>query len=85
MKRLITTAIIMALTASPAMATYQEPLPIPEIEVSDGSDGTALLLLLGIGAFIIWHNSKEPTPEPIRPEGCLEKIGTEMVITACPD
>lgn len=87
MKTLLAAAIIAASTQ--AHATYQEPipLPIPEIETDGGDDTAAIILGVGILAFILLHQMRKDTPEDlstprptVRPEGCLDKFGN---IAAC--
>ena len=62
MKRLFAATAIAALITAPAFATVQEPIPIPEIEIGGGDNAAAILLLLGIGAIIIFNmTDDEPT------------------------
>ena len=70
-------AAIIAASTTPAFATYQEP--IPEFEIAGDSDGAALLLLLGIGAFILWKSLENDTPQPIMPQNCMDKLGVIVV------
>jgi|DEB0MinimDraft_12_1074336.scaffolds.fasta_scaffold06082_2 hypothetical protein len=67
---------------SASFATYQEPIPIPEIEVGGSDDGAAILLAIGILGFILWHSLEDDTPEDlstprptVRPDACLNKDG----------
>ena len=87
MKRLFAATAVAALMTAPAHATYQEPIPIPEIEVGGSDDGAAILLAIGILGFILWHSLEDDTPEDlstprptVRPDACLNKDGQ---IVAC--
>ena len=63
MKRLFAATAVAALITAPAFATVQEPIPIPEIEVGGGDDAAAIILLLGIGAIILFNlmDDEQPT------------------------
>jgi len=79
MKKLFMTAALAALIASPAAATYTE-IPVPEIDVSgDDSNIVALLVVLGIAAFILLREDEQEdlsTPRPtVRPQNCMGKLG----------
>jgi hypothetical protein len=62
MRNLFAATAVAALITSPAHATYQELTPIPEIEVGGGGDAAAILLLLGIGAIILWQSLDDEQP-----------------------
>jgi len=62
MRNLFAATAVAALITAPAFATVQEPIPIPEIEVGGGDDAAAILLLLGIGAIILWQSLDDEQP-----------------------
>ena len=76
-------AVATAVTfAAPAFATYQEPIPVPEVDIGGGDDTAAIIMLLGIGAFILWQSMRDDTPEDlstprptVRPDLCFDKNG----------